>query len=124
MTATAERIGFITEEYRIVTSGPDNDVLLKYGSLARRATEPAATYLDSVLDAQALCDERHNLLKQDRRRFQQTVSGEDFGLGLEYSETTPTVTIIDSERDANFSAAIVEISVDLEAGTSSIVAWG
>ncbi|RXR28975.1 hypothetical protein [Sphingobium fluviale] len=124
MPATASRIGFITQEYRTVTAGPDSTVDTKYGNLARNTDEPLPTFFDSIADAQAICTARHTLLKADRRRFTQQISGESFALGLAYQQTTPTVTVIDTERSANLPAAVVEIAVDFESETSTVTTWG
>lgn len=124
MPATASRIGFITQEFRTVTAGPDSTVDTKYGKLARKTDEPIETYFDDVADAQAICNARKTLLSADRRRFQQSVSGETFALGLTYNQTTPAVTVSDTERLANLSAAIVEIGIDFEAEKSSVMTWG
>lgn len=124
MPATPARIGFITQPYRVATAGPDEAVKQKYGSLARDTTEPLPTFFDSISDTQTICDERHTLLKADRRRFQQAVNGEDFGLSLDYEQVTPTVTVIDDERAANLPASIVDFTVDLENGRTTVITWG
>jgi hypothetical protein len=124
MAATSAHIGFIVQEFRTVTSGPDSGVVTKYGSMARSTDEPLETFFHSVADAQAICDERHNLLKADRRRFQQTISGEAFGNALTYETTMPCVTVIDTERAANFTAIVAEISIDYESGRTSVMTWG
>jgi hypothetical protein len=124
MPATPARIGFITQDYRVVTSGPDTAVQAKYGSMARNTDDPLPTFFDAVADTQAICDARHTLLKADRRRFSQKISGESFGLGLAYQQTTPAVTVVDTERSANLSAAIVEMSVDFESETTTVTTWG
>lgn len=124
MPATPARIGFITQEFRTATAGPDSAVTTKYGSLARNTDEPLETFFDAINDTQAICDARHALVKADRRRFQQSISGEAFGQGLAYEQTTPCVTVIDTERAANLPAAVVEIGIDYESGKTSAVTWG
>jgi hypothetical protein len=124
MPATASRIGFITQEFRTVTSGPDSTVDTKYGKLARKTDAPVETFFDSVNDAQAICDARKTLLAADRRRFQQGVSGESFVLGLAYNLATPTVTVVDTERQANLAAIVVEAGVDFESEKSVVTTWG
>lgn len=124
MPATSSRIGFILQDLRIVTAGPDSSVDTKYGKLARKTDEPIETYFDDIADAQAICNARKALLSADRRRFQQSISGEAFALGLSYNQTTPAVTVVDSERQANLPAAIVEIGIDFEAGKSTVMTWG
>ena len=71
MPATASRIGFITQEFRTVTAGPDSTVDAKYGKLARKTDAPLETYFDDVADAQAICNALAALLSADRRRLQQ-----------------------------------------------------
>ena len=124
MPATASRIGFITQEFRVSTSEDTVDVPAKYGSLARKTDEPLETLFDDIDDTQAICTERFTLLSADRRRFQQAVSGEAFVLGLAYEETTPAVTVVDTERAADFAAAIVQLGVDFETGKSAVMTWG
>lgn len=124
MPADPSRIGFITQEFRIATAEDTLDVPAKYGSLARRTDEPLETLFDDIDDTQAICDERFTLLSADRRRFQQAISGESFVLGLSYEEVTPTVTVVDTERSANFAAAIVDLGVDFETEKSAVMAWG
>jgi len=124
MAATPARIGFITQQYRDSTSGPDSTVLAKYGSQARDVTEPVETLLDSELDVQALCDERFTLLKADRRRFSMQLADEEFGAGLAYSQTTPAMTVLDTERAANFAATVVEIGIDFESNQTNLTLWG
>ncbi|PZU59846.1 MAG: hypothetical protein DI547_05050 [Sphingobium sp.] len=124
MPATPARIGFIIQEYRVSRSGPDADVVLKYGDRARDVDEPIETFFDSEADVQALCDQRLTLLKADRRRFQQTVVGEATALGMDVSQTTPTIQVIDEERLADFPAAVVELGVDFEKGQSILTTWG
>jgi len=124
MPATAFRIGFITQEFRTVTAGPDSTVDTKYGKLARKTEEPLETYFDDVADAQSICNARKTLLSADRRRFQQSVSGEGFVLGLGYNLTTPAVTVVDTERLANLTAIVVEAGVDFESEKSVVTTWG
>lgn len=124
MPATASRIGFITQEFRTVTSGPDSSVDTKYGKLARTTEEPVETFFDAINDAQAICDARKTLLSSDRRRFQHSISGEGFVLGLEYNLTTPALTVVDTERMANLTAIVVEAGVDFEAEKSVVTTWG
>ena len=124
MPATAARIGFITQQYRIATAEDTLTVPAKYGSLARKTDEPLESLFDDIDDTQAICDERFTLLSADRRRFQQAISGEAFVLGLAYEQTTPAVTVVDTERSANFTAAIVQLGVDFESEKSAVMTWG
>lgn len=123
MPATPARIGFIMHEFRVVKSGPDAGVTGKYGSAARR-TDVIATYFDNEADAQALSDERLALLSGDRRRFSTTVSGEDTGLGMTYTLTPPTITVLDDTREANHAALVSEITLDFGREETRIESWG
>lgn len=123
MPATSARINFILNEFRVVKNGPDATVTGKYGDYARR-TDVVPTYFEAEGDAQAMCDERHALLSADRRRFQQTVSGEATGLGMAYTSSPPTVTVIDDNRQANHAALVSEIVIDLAKEETRIESWG
>lgn len=124
MPATAARIAFITEQYRLATAGPDSNVVAKYGSLARDTEEPIPTFFDDILDVAAAVDARILLLSADRRRMQFSVRGEDTGLALAYGSTTPAVTMIDAQRSLNKPGAVVEFSIDFDKGVSTLVTWG
>lgn len=125
MPATAARIGFITQEFRNVAAS-DAAVKTLYGELARDTGEdPVETFFDSTADAQAMADERLVLLKADRRRFRMEAKGvQSFTGTLDFSQVTPAATVIDDERAANHSAAIVEVSVDLGGDKTTFVTWG
>jgi hypothetical protein len=128
MVATSARIGLITQRWRIVESS-DTAVKTKYGELARdtadRDGEPVETFFDSPADAQVLSDARLALLKPDRRRFRIDARGvQTFTGALDFTQVTPTATVIDDERAANFPAAIVDIAVDLGGEKTSFTAWG
>lgn len=126
MPATPSRIAFINQEFRSAISS-DATVLTRYGPAARdtKAT-PVVTFFDSITDVQAMADERFALLKADRRKFTITAAGIlSFTGALDFSQRVPTVTVVDTEKTANLSAAIVGISgVDYEAGKSTLVVWG
>lgn len=125
MPATPAQIAFVLEPFRSVVAGPDATVQAKYGDLARDTKdEPVETFFDDPADAQVIADERFALLKADRRRFRADIAGEATALGLSYSQTTPAAQLVDSERQANLSAAIVEIGIDFGAGRSILTVWG
>lgn len=122
MPATPARIGFILEEYRIAKS-EDASTLATYGEAARR-TDLIPTFFENQSDAQAMCDERRALLAADRRWFQQTVSGTETGLALDYTLVPPVVNVIDDERAANHNALVSEIGFDFVDNVSVIESWG
>ena len=124
MTVTAARAEFIKVGYRSVESGPDTAVQTKYGDTARKTTEPVETFFEAATDAQAMCDERMDLLSGDRRKFVHDVSGESVGIGLDYSQTAPQATVIDDRRAANHPAICVEIIVDFQKQITSLDTWG
>lgn len=125
MVATPARIGFITKATRSVLAS-DGLVTTKYGALARDTKdEPFETYFDSMTDAQAVLNERFNLLKSDRKRYKQTARGVlDLAGTFAYTTTVPTVTVIDDERQANLSALVVEIAIDPLNERSEVTSWG
>lgn len=123
MTATPAQIGFITQEFRTVESS-DSSAATKYGDAARKSEQPIETFFEVVADAQSMCDERKTLLAADRRRFTMTVSGESTGLGMAYTSSTPAVTVIDDERQANMPALVSEITIDFDAEQTRLETWG
>lgn len=125
MVATPERIGFVTKEFRIA-SATDSSVQADYSKAARDSgADPVETFFDSVDDAQAIADERLTLLSAERRRFRLKVQEViEFTGDLDYTQSTPTATVIDTERAADFPAAIVELGVDFGADTTTLIVWG
>jgi hypothetical protein len=125
MPATPARIAFITQQFRSVVAGPDSGVITKYGSMARDTAEaPIQSFFDDTADAQVMVTERLNLLKADRRRFKVTIPNAMTGLGLNYSQSTPSATFIDDERQANMSVAVVDVSIDLGSDKTTLGVWG
>jgi hypothetical protein len=124
MPATAARAAFVKEEYRTVNNGPNATVVTKYGDLARKSKEAIPTFFETEADAQAMCDERMTLLSADRRRFQQTISGETTGINMAYVSGAPTVAIIDDDRAATHNAVVSEITIDFTNETTKIESWG
>lgn len=125
MTATAARIGFITQEFRSALAGPDSGVATKYGDLARDTKDdPVQTHFDLVADAQIFADERLTLLKRDARRMTIDISGVETGLGIDFSQAVPAATVIDDERGLNRAMLGASITIDFGKNQTNIVAWG
>ncbi|HEX5183573.1 MAG TPA: hypothetical protein VFW19_10535 [Allosphingosinicella sp.] len=129
MTATPARIAFVTQEWRSALPAPATSVKLKYGELARDTADLSGglveSYFDNVSDALTVATARLTLLSGDRRRFSQDMRDIKTVLSsLTYSQTTPTVQVIDDDRQANHLAAVVELSVDLGADKITLTTWG
>lgn len=127
MPATAARIGFITQPYRLALTAVDATVEAAYGDLAREtpADAPIETLFDDMDDAQAMGDERLALLKEERARYQAVLPNAlGFGMGLDYSQETPTGTVIDPERDTNRPALVTNISIDFRRDAVTLGLWG
>lgn len=127
MPATPERIGFITQPYRLAITAVDAAVEAAYGDLAREtdADEPSETLFDDMDDVQAVADARLALLKEERARFQVTLPNAlSFGMGLDYSQATPAGTVIDPERDINKPALVTDISFDFRRDIVTLGLWG
>lgn len=124
MPATGARAAFIKQQFRTVKNGPSAPVTAKYGASARRSKEAIETFFEVEADAQAICNELMTLLSADRRRFEQVISGEATGLGLNYIAGAPTVTVIDDERSANLNALVSEIAINFTDETTKIESWG
>ena len=127
MPATPARIGFITQPYRKAPTAVDATVNDAYGDLARETDidDPIETFFDSIADAQAMADERLALLKEERARFQVGLpDGLLFGLALDYSQATPTGTVIDPDRDTHRAALITDIGFDFRRGGLTLGLWG
>lgn len=123
MPATPARIGFILQEYRKVTVESPS-VATKYGDLARDSEDPVQTFFDSTADALAMAQERQDLLDADRRQFRATATGISQALALDYSATTPTARVVDTELVADQDALVIEIAVDFGRDQQTITAWG
>lgn len=125
MTATSERVSFITQEFRTSVAS-DPAVKAKYGETARdTGDEPVETFFDDPADGAAMAAERLSLLKADRRRFSHDVAGIlSFTGAMGFSQTTPTVTVVDDERAANHLAAVVEIGIRYDDNRTTLVTWG
>lgn len=127
MPADNARIAFITQPYRLALTAVDSTVDTAYGDLARETlvTEPIETFFDSLDDAQAMADERLALLKEERARFNATLPDAlSFGLALDYSQATPSATVIDPDRAVNRPALVTDISLDFRRGGLSLGLWG
>jgi hypothetical protein len=127
MPASPARIGFITQPYRKALTEIDAGVESAYGEIARETDidDPVETFFDSMDDVQAMADERLDLLKAERGRYQASLpEGLSFGLSLDYSQTTPTGTVVDPERDTNRPALVTDIEFDFRRGAVTLGLWG
>lgn len=127
MPATPARIAFITQPYRKAIAGPNSTVESTYGDLARKtdSDSPIPSDFDDLDDAQAMVDERLALMSAERGRFQASLpDGLNFAFGLDYSEASPTGTVIDPDRNVNRAALLSELRIDLRRGTVEVVLWG
>jgi hypothetical protein len=126
MPAAPARISFITQEFRSAVD-VDASVSTTYGPIARDTFDaPVPSYFDSITDVQAMLDERFVLLKADRRKFTIAVGSiVAFTGALDFSQTVPAATVVDVEKVANFTGAIVGISaIDYENNTPTMIVWG
>jgi hypothetical protein len=126
MPATAARISFVGQAYRTYVS-LDAAIKTRYSLLARDTLDaPPETFFDTLSDVQAICTERFNLLKGDRRKFEITVSGLlSFTGALDFSQTAPAVTVLDDEKAASLTAAIVGVvGKDYDTNKTTVTAWG
>ena len=124
MPATPSRIGFITQEFRVATAGPDTAVQALYGKAARDTVEPLESFFDSVADAQAMADERLALLSVTRSLVTVQIQGIATAADLDPSLTLPTVTIIDDEQSRNSAALVYGVSIDMKTERSTLETWG
>lgn len=126
MPATAARIGLITSEFRRAIAGPDSAVDAAYGSLARDTDndEPFETFFDSLADAQAIANERYDLLRASRRRFAATITDVSFALSLDCSQTTPVAQVVFPDRSADLPGAVVEMTFDPRRESATLTVWG
>lgn len=123
MTATAARIGFITQEWRKAIS-TTSSVATRYGALARETDDPIETFFDSVTDAQAVANARQTLLSAERRRFRVDLTEVEDIMALTYSSAVPLVTYVDTERGANMTAIVSEIVIDFDRQSAELTVWG
>ncbi|SDA14827.1 hypothetical protein [Sphingomonas sp. NFR15] len=125
MPATPARIGFILQQFRVAISGPDATVVGRYGTTARDTTDPIETFFDSVIDAQAMSDERLALLSAERRRLTMVAAGAvALPSSMPVDPAIPTAKVVDEERGVNGKAAVVEIGLDFERDRSTLTTWG
>lgn len=124
MTATAARIGFIQNQFRRVIS-EDAEVRVRHGDLARESEDPVETFFDDPAHAQIMADERQALLSSERRRFQVSVNGLSEALAIDYlAGTIPLATFIDTERAADMTAMLAEITLDFAGQAAEFVIGG
>lgn len=124
MPATPARIGFITSEFRAVTSGPNTAIETLYGNAARDNTEPLETFFDDPADAQAMANERLALLEVKRSLVAVTIDGTELAAALDRTSSLPTVRVIDDEQGRNSLALIVGVTIDYNTGRASLDTWG
>lgn len=125
MVATASRIGFITSEFRSVAV-TNATAATEFGDDARDTKdEPFETFFNSMTDVETMANERIALIGVKRRRFRTEVA-EILPLTgtLDYSQTTPTVKIVDSEKSADLACAAVEFGLDFAKNITTVVGWG
>lgn len=127
MPATPARFDFITQEFRVATSGPDSGIVTAYGNLARdvSADEPYETFFAHSDDVAAMTLERYNILRAVRRRFVVTLSAAStFALGLNYTQSAPVGTLIEPKSGANFTAITIRVQINLITGGTTLDMWG
>lgn len=124
MPATPSRIGFITQEFRVATAGPDTTVAALYGNAARDTTEPLESFFDDVADAQAMADERLALLSAKRSLVTVQLDTIDQVAALDRQTALPTVRIIDDEQNRNSPALIVGFAIDMNNRRATLETWG
>lgn len=120
MTATSQRIGFILEEFRIVTS-ENSTTLVRYGNAARRDIEPRPTFFDDTDDAETIADERLALLGVARRRFSVNVAELDVALALPRGAV---VQYVDEGKGVDQPMLVSEIAFDFGNQTATLELWG
>lgn len=123
MPASAARIGFITQEFRKVSS-ITSSVRTRYGAQARETADPMEAFFDSESDAQAFADARQALLSADRRRFRATVSGVSEALALDFLSGVPLARYVDTERNADRPMLVSEMTIDLGRNNAVFTVWG
>jgi len=124
MPATPSRIGFITQEFRAVTAGPNASVQALYGDTARDTVEPLESFFDDPADAQIMANERLALLEVKRSLVPVAIDGTELAAALDRSASLPTVRVIDDEQGRNSAALIVGIVIDYNTGRSTLETWG
>lgn len=124
MPATPSRIGFIINEFRVVTAGPNASVQALYGDTARDTVEPLESFFDDPADAQIMANERLALLEVKRSLVPVAIDGTELAAALDRSASLPTVRVIDDEQGRNSAALIVGIVIDYNTGRSTLETWG
>lgn len=124
MPATPSRIGFITQEFRRVTSETAS-AQTRHGGLARKSEDPIETFFDNVADAQMIADARQALLSPERRRFSPKVTGLDEAIAINYlSGTIPVAHYIDAERAVDRNMIVTAITLDFSKQQAELPVWG
>ena len=125
MPATAARIGLVTNEFRIVTAF-NQSAADRYGSAAREdgADSPVETFFDYEVDAQAMANQRIELVGPERRRFRSTITDPTVPFDLPVAPRTPAAQVIDAERNADLSCGVAEMGVDFRRDLAVLTVWG
>lgn len=124
MPATPSRIGFITQAYRETIAGPLSAVDALYGNAARKTPTALPTFFDDIADADAMAEERLNLIGVQRSVITAAIDQIDAALDIDITETLPTVTVIDDEQDRNGAGIVVGFTIDMNTERSTLVVWG
>lgn len=87
--------------------------------------EPRLSYFDSMAHAAVLNAEAFALMSAERRLFAvATADMLSFAGGLDFSQKTPTVTLVDGEQASNNFFLVARIELDLEAETTGLTLFG
>jgi len=124
MPATPSRIGFITQEFRIATAGPDATVEALYGNAARDTPEPLETFFDLPEHAETIADERLALLSVQRSLVTASVDQVQAATDLDFATSLPVARIIDDEQNRNSPAIVVGLTIDMNTKRSTLENWG
>ncbi len=124
MPAEPSRIGFITQQFRIATAGPDATVEALYGNAARDTMDPIETFFDEMSDAEAMAEERMSLLSVQRSLLTVQIDRANVGAEVDAAHGLPTVRVIDDEQNRNSLALIVGVGVDMNTGRTTLEVWG
>ncbi len=123
MPATPSRIGFILNQFRRSVA-TDDDVKVRYGSLARESDDPVETFFVNPDDAEIIAAERLALLSADRRRFRAVITDVEGMIDLDLSTSAPLVRYVDPNRSADMPALVAEVAIDLGRDTTTVILWG
>lgn len=125
MTATPARIGFITRPYRPVVV-INAAVEAAFGDDARDTKdEPVETWFVNPAHTTAIGNERMALVGVTGRRRAISSIKEIIPIpSANYQSVTPTVRVLDAEKDLDAVQSVVEFGLDLGSNETTIVSWG